>query len=54
MGGLPVRSGCENRETEHESKSIGKKDLWQVQGHPPQRRSAGDLRQLETQAAPGL
>jgi len=29
MGGLSVRSGCENRETEnsYESKSIGKKDL---------------------------
>ena len=29
MGGLPVRSGGENRETEnrYESKSIGKKDL---------------------------
>jgi hypothetical protein len=29
MGGLPVRLGCENRETEniYESKSIGKKDL---------------------------
>jgi hypothetical protein len=29
MGGLPVRSGCENRETEnsYESKSVGKKDL---------------------------
>ncbi len=29
MGGLPVGTGCENRETEnsYESQSIGKKDL---------------------------
>jgi hypothetical protein len=32
----------------YESTGIGKKDLRQVQGHPPQGSSAGDLRQLET------
>jgi hypothetical protein len=31
-----------------------KKDLRQVQGHPPQRRGAGDLRKFETQATPGI
>jgi hypothetical protein len=39
-----------NWETEksYESTGIGKKDLRQVQGHPPQGCGAGDLRQLET------
>src|SRR5208282_107136 len=36
----------------YESKSIGQEDLRQVQGHPPQGSSAGDLRKRETQAAP--
>jgi len=38
----------------YESTGIGKENLWQVQDHPPQRRGAGDLRELEAQTAPGL
>jgi hypothetical protein len=38
----------------YEGTSVGKEDLRQVQGHPPQRRGAGDLRKLETQTTPGL
>jgi hypothetical protein len=35
-------------EKSYESTGIGKEDLRQVQGHPPQGCGAGDLRQLET------
>jgi len=38
----------------NESTGIGKKDLWQMQGDPPARRGAGNLRQSEAQAASGL
>jgi hypothetical protein len=37
-----------------ESTGISKEDLRQVQGHPPQGSGAGDLREFETQAAPGI
>jgi hypothetical protein len=38
----------------YESTSIGQENLRQMQGHPPQRRSAGDLRQFQAQTAAGL
>jgi hypothetical protein len=41
----------ENWKLVYESKSIGQENLRQVQGHPPQGSSAGDLRKLETQTA---
>src|SRR6185295_6573334 len=37
-----------------ESTDVGQTDLPEVQGRPPQGRSAGDLRERETQAAPGI
>ncbi len=38
----------------YEGTSISKEDLRQMQDHPPQRRGARDLRQHETQTAPGI
>jgi hypothetical protein len=43
-----------NKEVANESTGFGKEDLRQVQGDPPPRGGAGDLRKLKTQAAPGL
>ena len=38
----------------HESRCIGKEDVPQLQGHPPQGRGARDLHGPASQAAPGL
>jgi hypothetical protein len=40
--------GAQRDSSFYESTSIGKEDLRQMQGHPPQGCGAGDLRQLET------
>jgi len=39
---------------DHESPSVGQKDLRQVQGDPSRRRGAGHLRQPETQTEAGI
>jgi hypothetical protein len=44
----------EEQEEDHEGKGFSQEDLRQVQGHSPPRRGARDLREFETQAAPGL
>jgi hypothetical protein len=41
-------------ERKYESSGIGEKDLRQMQGDPPARCGAGDLRQPQAQAAPGI
>jgi hypothetical protein len=50
--------GCHHRplrtENYYESARIGKENLRQMQDHPPQGSSAGDLRKLETQTASRL
>jgi hypothetical protein len=38
----------------HESQTISKKDLREMQNHQAQRPCNGDLRKSEAQAAPGL
>ena len=43
-----VVSGGGSLKRYHESSSVGKEDLRQVQGDPPRRRGAGHLRQPET------
>jgi hypothetical protein len=50
IGNWPLTTG----NSIYEGKSISKEDLRQVQDHSPQRRGAGDLRELETQTAPGV
>jgi hypothetical protein len=44
----------ENWELNYESPIIGKENLHQVQDRQAPRRGAGDLRELEAQAAAGL
>jgi hypothetical protein len=42
------------QEKSHESKSIGKKDLRQMQGHPPPRCGSRHLLEPQAQAASGI
>src|SRR5271166_6525015 len=49
-----TRSFGRREHRHHEGTGISQEDLRQVQGDPPSRRSARDLRELQAQAAAGL
>jgi hypothetical protein len=53
-GSFLTENGKLGTENCYEGTGIGKENLRQVQDHPPQGRGAGDLRQHQTQTAPGM
>jgi translation initiation factor IF-1 len=52
-GRIPLEVGADEGGGD-ESTDVGQTDLPEVQGRPPEGRCAGDLRERETQAAPGI